>query len=133
MEKSFVREIWRKATKLSSLKTISGEVTILGDKSISHRCIILGSLAEGESSFENILISGDTAATIEIFRSLGVNIDLIDENIIKIHGVGLNGLDEPKHDLDAKSSGTTARLLIGLLSRQNFSSRMVGSLSLIHI
>ena len=127
MEKSFVREIWRKATKLSSLKTISGEVTILGDKSISHRCIILGSLAEGESSFENILISGDTAATIEIFRSLGVNIDLIDENIIKIHGVGLNGLDEPKHDLDAKSSGTTARLLIGLLSRQNFSSRMVGS------
>ena len=63
MEKSFVREIWRKATKLSSLKTISGEVTILGDKSISHRCIILGSLAEGESSFENILISGDTVAT----------------------------------------------------------------------
>ena len=89
--------------------------------------IILGSLAEGESSFENILISGDTAATIEIFRSLGVKIDLIDENIIKTHGVGLNGLDEPEHDLDAKSSGTTARLLIGLLSRQNFSSRMVGS------
>ena len=81
MEKSFVREIWRKATKLSSLKTISGEVTILGDKSISHRCIILGSLAEGESSFENILISGDTVATIEIFRSLGVNIDLIDEKL----------------------------------------------------
>ena len=112
---------------MSSLKTISGEVTILGDKSISHRCVILGSLAEGESYFENILISGDTTATIEIFRSLGVKIDLIDENIIKIKGVGLNGLDEPKNDLDAKSSGTTARLLIGLLSRQNFSSRMIGS------
>jgi len=112
---------------LSSLKTISGEVTILGDKSISHRCVILGSLAEGESYFENILISGDTTATIEIFRSLGVKIDLIDENIIKIKGVGLNGLDEPKNDLDAKSSGTTARLLIGLLSRQNFPSRMIGS------
>ena len=112
---------------MSSLKTISGEVTILGDKSISHRCVILGSLAEGESYFENILISGDTTATIEIFRSLGVKIDLIDENIIKIKGVGLNGLDEPKNDLDAKSSGTTARLLIGLLSRQNFPSRMIGS------
>ena len=99
----------------------------MGDKSISHRCVILGSLAEGESYFENILISGDTTATIEIFRSLGVKFDLIDENIIKIKGVGLNGLDEPKNDLDAKSSGTTARLLIGLLSRQNFSSRMIGS------
>ena len=99
----------------------------MGDKSISHRCVILGSLAEGESYFENILISGDTTATIEIFRSLGVKIDLIDENIIKIKGVGLNGLDEPKNDLDAKSSGTTARLLIGLLSRQNFPSRMIGS------
>ena len=99
----------------------------MGDKSISHRCVILGSLAEGESYFENILISGDTTATIEIFLSLGVKIDLIDENIIKIKGVGLNGLDEPKNDLDAKSSGTTARLLIGLLSRQNFPSRMIGS------
>ena len=110
-----------------SLKTISGEVTILGDKSISHRCIILGSLAEGESEFKNILISGDTTATIEIFRSLGVKIDLINENTIKIHGVGLKGLQEPINDLDAKSSGTTARLLIGLLSRQNFSSRLIGS------
>jgi len=112
---------------LISLKTISGEVTILGDKSISHRCIILGSLAEGESQFKNILISGDTTATIEIFRSLGVKIDLINENTIKIHGVGLKGLQEPINDLDAKSSGTTARLLIGLLSRQNFSSRLIGS------
>ena len=110
-----------------SLKTISGEVTILGDKSISHRCIILGSLAEGESQFKNILISGDTTATIEIFRSLGVKIDLINENTIKIHGVGLKGLQEPINDLDAKSSGTTARLLIGLLSKQNFSSRLIGS------
>ena len=110
-----------------SLKTISGEVTILGDKSISHRCIILGSLAEGESQFKNILISGDTTATIEIFRSLGVKIDLINGNTINIHGVGLKGLKEPTNDLDAKSSGTTARLLVGLLSRQNFSSRMIGS------
>jgi len=117
---------------LNSLKTISGEVTILGDKSISHRCIILGSLAEGESQFKNILISGDTTATIEIFRSLGVKIDLINGNTINIHGVGLKGLKEPTNDLDAKSSGTTARLLVGLLSRQNFSSRMIGSKQLMN-
>ena len=88
---------------MNSLKTISGEVTISGDKSISHRCIILGSLAEGESQFKNILISGDTTATIEIFRSLGVKIDLINGNTINIHGVGLKGLKEPTNDLDAKS------------------------------
>ena len=117
---------------MNSLKTISGEVTILGDKSISHRCIILGSLAEGESQFKNILISGDTTATIEIFRSLGVKIDLINGNTINIHGVGLKGLKEPTNDLDAKSSGTTARLLVGLLSRQNFSSRMIGSKQLMN-
>ena len=88
---------------MNSLKTISGEVTILGDKSISHRCIILGSLAEGESQFKNILISGDTTATIEIFRSLGVKIDLINGNTINIHGVGLKGLKEPTNDLDLET------------------------------
>ena len=117
---------------MNSLKTISGEVTILGDKSISHRCIILGSLAEGESQFKNILISGDTTATIEIFRSLGVKIDLINGKTIKINGVGLKGLKKPTNDLDAKSSGTTARLLVGLLSRQTFSSRMIGSKQLMN-
>ena len=92
MEKSFVREIWRKATKLSSLKTISGEVTILGDKSISHRCIILGSLAEGESSFENILISGDTAATIDV--EVSELVDIAYKRATKVLSENRSVLDE---------------------------------------
>ena len=108
-------------------KTLSGEVSIIGDKSISHRSIIFGSLAEGISEFSNILISGDTRATIEIFSSLGVNIEVSDDNSVVIHGVGLHGLSQSKKALNAKSSGTTARLLTGLLARQNFSSELIGS------
>ena len=108
-------------------KTLSGEVSIIGDKSISHRSIIFGSLAEGISEFSNILISGDTTATIEILSSLGVNIVVSDDNSVVIHGVGLHGLSKSKKALNAKSSGTTARLLTGLLARQNFSSELIGS------
>ena len=108
-------------------KKLSGEVSIIGDKSISHRSIIFGSIAEGISEFSNILISGDTTATIEIFSSLGVNIEVSDDNSVVIHGVGLHGLSKSKKALNAKSSGTTARLLTGLLSRQNFSSELIGS------
>lgn len=108
-------------------KTLSGEISIIGDKSISHRSIIFGSLAEGISEFSNILISGDTRATIEIFSSLGVNIKVSDDNSVVIHGVGLHGLSQSKKALNAKSSGTTARLLTGLLARQNFSSELIGS------
>jgi len=110
-----------------NLKKISGEVSIVGDKSISHRAIIFCSLSEGISNITNVLISGDTSATIDIFRSLGVNIEIINNNSLVIHGVGLNGLSEPKEELNAKSSGTTARLLTGLLARQSFSSVLVGS------
>ena len=106
---------------------LSGEVTIIGDKSISHRAIIFCSLADGISRISNILISGDTTATIDIFRCLGVNIDIVDGNSLIIHGVGLQGLSKPDSKLNAKSSGTTARLLTGLLSRQNFTSELVGS------
>ena len=109
------------------MKNISGEVTIVGDKSISHRAIMFCSLAEGVSRITNVLISGDTSATIDIFRSLGVKIEIINNNSLIIHGVGLHGLSEPKHELNAKSSGTTARLITGLLARQNFSSVLVGS------
>ena len=108
-------------------KKLSGEISLIGDKSISHRSIIFGSIAEGVSEFSNVLISGDTTATIEIFNSLGVNIEVKEHNTLVIHGVGLNGLSKSKQALDAKSSGTTARLLTGLLARQNFSSELIGS------
>jgi 3-phosphoshikimate 1-carboxyvinyltransferase len=112
---------------LNPEKKLSGEISLIGDKSISHRSIIFGSIAEGVSEFSNVLISGDTTATIEIFNSLGVNIEVKEHNTLVIHGVGLNGLSKSKQALDAKSSGTTARLLTGLLARQNFSSELIGS------
>ena len=109
---------------------IVGEVNIVGDKSISHRAIILSSLASGKSMLSNVLISGDTKATINIFKNLGVEINEISNNQLEIHGVGLNGLNESKEPLNALNSGTTARLLIGLLSKQKFESDLIGSTQL---
>ena len=109
---------------------IVGEVNIVGDKSISHRAIILSSLASGKSILSNVLISGDTKATINIFKNLGVEINEISNNQLEIHGVGLNGLNESKEPLNALNSGTTARLLIGLLSKQKFESDLIGSAQL---
>ena len=109
---------------------IVGEVNIVGDKSISHRAIILSSLASGKSILSNVLISGDTKATINIFKNLGVEINEISNNQLEIHGVGLNGLDESKEPLNALNSGTTARLLVGLLSKQKFASDLTGSTQL---
>ena len=109
---------------------IVGEVNIVGDKSISHRAIILSSLASGKSMLSNVLISGDTKATINIFKNLGVEINEISNNRLEIHGVGLNGLNESKEPLNALNSGTTARLLIGLLSKQKFESDLIGSTQL---
>lgn len=104
-----------------------GSVSIVGDKSISHRAVIFGALAEGVSKINNVLISGDTKATIQIFQNLGVNIKSLDQNTLEISGVGLNGLKQFDGELDAINSGTTARLLMGLLSKQNFSSKLTGS------
>tara|TARA_B100000941_G_scaffold19006_1_gene11429 strand:- start:18573 stop:19844 length:1272 start_codon:yes stop_codon:yes gene_type:complete len=109
---------------------IVGEIDIVGDKSISHRSIILSSLASGKSVLSNVLISGDTRATINIFRNLGVEINEISNNQLEIHGVGLTGLKESKIPLDARNSGTTARLLVGLLSKQNFESELIGTTQL---
>ena len=111
-------------------RRIVGEVNIVGDKSISHRAIILSSLASGKSLLSNVLISGDTKATINIFKNLGVEINEISNNQLEIHGVGLNGLNESKEPLNALNSGTTARLLIGLLSKQKFESDLIGSTQL---
>ena len=115
---------------MNTEKKLSGEVSIIGDKSISHRSIIFGSLSEGVSKYSNVLISGDTLATIEIFRSLGVNIEIVEQNSVIIHGVGLQGLSKSENALNAKNSGTTARLLTGLLARQNFASELIGSTQL---
>ncbi len=109
---------------------LQGEVSIPGDKSISHRAIMLGALAEGDTNATNFLAGEDCLATIECFRQMGVEIDGPDNGKLRVRGVGLNGLQEPDNVLDAGNSGTTLRLLIGLLSGQPFFSVLTGDASL---
>ena len=96
------------------------------DKSLSHRAIIFASLANGKSNISNLLLSGDTTATLQAFKIMGIKVE-IENNEVVIHGNGLNGLVSPKKPIDCINSGTTARLLIGLLTGQDFESTVVGS------
>lgn len=109
------------------MQKVGGELELIGDKSLSHRCIMFSAIAEGRSKMTNLLNSGDTKATIGIFKELGVEIVEKDNNTFEVEGVGLRGLSKPNTELNALSSGTTARLLIGLLSKQNFESQLNGS------
>jgi 3-phosphoshikimate 1-carboxyvinyltransferase len=109
------------------VQKVGGELELIGDKSLSHRCIMFSAIAEGRSKMTNLLNSGDTKATIGIFKELGVEIVEKDNNTFEVEGVGLRGLSKPNTELNALSSGTTARLLIGLLSKQNFESQLNGS------
>ena len=100
-----------------------------GDKSITHRALILASLSEGKLELLNPLISKDTQATIEALQALGVEIK-IDEKKITVFGKGLRGLKAPQKIIDCKNSGTTLRLLTGVLAAQNFPSELTGDASL---
>ena len=115
--------------KLLKSKNLSGQVIIPGDKSISHRSIILSSVAEGTSEISGFLKSEDCLATLNAFKKMGVKIEDEDKKIY-VHGVGLHGLKKPIEDLDLGNSGTSMRLLAGLLSGQKFSSNLIGDNSL---
>ncbi|WP_088044142.1 3-phosphoshikimate 1-carboxyvinyltransferase [Bacillus sp. EAC] len=106
-----------------------GEVTIPGDKSISHRAIMFGSLANGTTRVTNFLLGEDCLSTIDCFRKLGVHIDVQDEEVI-VYGKGIEGLTEPNSVLDVGNSGTTARLIMGILSGLPFHSVLVGDESI---
>lgn len=108
---------------------LRGEVTVPGDKSISHRAVILGALAAGETRIEGFLTGEDCLSTVACIRGLGVNVD-VDGNSVRVQGVGLDGLKEPEDVLDAGNSGTTARLLLGVLAGQRFYSVLTGDGSL---
>ena len=110
-------------------KPFLGKVIIPGDKSISHRSIILGSLAKGKLTITNFLKSDDCLQTISAMRSLGAKIINFNEQII-IEGMGLNNIKKPNKIIDAGNSGTLIRLLTGILSVQNFSSTITGDDSL---
>lgn len=116
--------------KVNPSKKITGEIEIPGDKSISHRSLILSSLAEGESRIEGLLEADDCQQTMEIMRNLGVKITKKAEGSYSIQGRGLNGLKEADKTLDCGNSGTTMRLLTGLLASQDFYSVLRGDHSL---
>jgi 3-phosphoshikimate 1-carboxyvinyltransferase len=100
-----------------------------GDKSISHRGIILGAISRDTTELQHFLLSEDCLTTIRAFQDLGVAIEREGDHVL-VHGVGLNGLKQPEHPLNMGNSGTTTRLLLGLLSRQNFTTQLTGDASL---
>jgi 3-phosphoshikimate 1-carboxyvinyltransferase len=113
------------------VQELRGTLAVPGDKSISHRAAMLGALAEGRSTVRNFLPGGDCRATLDCLRALGVSISQFDGDTLQIEGVGVNGLQEPAAPLDCANSGTTMRLLAGLLAGQQFFSVLNGSQQLL--
>ncbi|MBI5598502.1 MAG: 3-phosphoshikimate 1-carboxyvinyltransferase [Deltaproteobacteria bacterium] len=116
--------------KVSPTKGLRGEITVPGDKSISHRAVIFGSIADGRTEINGFLEGEDNLATVSAFRKMGVEIRRPSGGRLVIKGVGLDGLKEPDDVIDCANSGTTARLLAGLLSAQRFFSVITGDESL---
>lgn len=111
-------------------RALHGDVMVPGDKSVSHRAIMLGAIAEGVTRIEGFLEGEDTRATAAIFRQLGVRIDAPSDGVRIVHGVGLHGLQASQESLDCGNAGTAMRLLTGLLAGQAFDSTLVGDESL---
>lgn len=109
---------------------LRGKVSVPGDKSISHRSVMLGSLAEGDTVIYNFLPGEDCLSTIRCFQQLGVDITAPSGGVVRVRGGGLYGLSEPGDVLDAGNSGTTMRLMLGILAGQPFFSVITGDYSL---
>ncbi len=115
--------------KFTKAHALRGELTIPSDKSISHRSVMFGSLAKGTTHISNFLMGEDCLSTISVFRKLGVNIE-IDGSNVTVHGKGLHGLTAPSEVLDCGNSGTSVRLISGILSGQDFESTLTGDASI---
>ena len=115
--------------ELAGIQGLKGTVSVPGDKSISHRCIMFGSIANGTTEIHTFLKGADCLATIRCFQSMGINIEETDHTIT-VHGKGLHGLSAPLNILDVGNSGTTTRLLSGILAGQKFESKLSGDESL---
>ncbi len=109
---------------------LSGDIRVPGDKSISHRSIMFGSIANGTSHISGFLQGEDSLNTLRAFQSMGVHIEGPDNGRVVIHGVGMRGLKKPAQALDLGNSGTSMRLLAGLLSGQAFDVELAGDVSL---
>lgn len=110
-------------------KSLKGEITVPGDKSISHRSLMLGSISEGRTRIKGLLRGADCLSTMSCMRALGVSID-DNGNEIVVHGVGLNGLKKPAQMLYTGNSGTTTRILSGILAGQPFETTITGDESI---
>lgn len=115
--------------KFTRTNALKGTVTVPGDKSISHRSVMFGALAEGTTRVTNFLRGADCLSTIDCFRRLGIEIEDRSEEIL-IHGKGLHGLTAPSSILDVGNSGTTTRLLSGILAGQPFTTELNGDASI---
>ncbi|MBT8097123.1 MAG: 3-phosphoshikimate 1-carboxyvinyltransferase [Woeseia sp.] len=107
-----------------------GSVRIPGDKSISHRALLFGALADGISNVTGFLPGEDCLSTLAALRAMGVNIERVNDTAVVVHGVGLHGLEAPEKPLDLGNSGTAMRLFSGLLAGQSFSTELIGDESL---
>jgi 3-phosphoshikimate 1-carboxyvinyltransferase len=116
-------------TRVSPASAISGSLTLPGDKAISHRYAIIAAIAEGATHIHNYATGGDCHSTLGCVRALGIEVEGAGTEFV-IHGRGLDGLREPAGDLDAGNSGSTIRMLSGILAGQPFRSRMIGDESL---
>ncbi len=110
--------------------SVSGTIRVPGDKSISHRSIMLGALAEGDTEITGFLEGEDALSTLNAFRAMGVQIEGPDNGRVIVHGVGLHGLKAPAAPLDMGNSGTSMRLLAGLIAGQSFAATLIGDESL---
>ena len=115
--------------KIQSADFLEGTIRLPGDKSISHRTAIFAALAEGETRIENFASSADCASTLDCLKKLGVEINK-DGSTVNIKGVGKDGFTTPTEPLDCGNSGTTMRLLAGVLAGQKFDSVLIGDESL---
>jgi len=113
-----------------SVAGLRGELTVPGDKSISHRSVILGALAEGKTHIIGFLNADDCRKTAQACTALGVKIDNLGQDNMVVHGVGLRGLHDPGTRLDLGNSGTGMRLLMGVLAGQDFTTTLTGDESL---
>ena len=115
--------------EIKKAKKLSGSLSIPGDKSISHRAVMFGYLAEGTTRISNFLEGADCLSTISCFRKMGINIENTKGEIL-VHGKGLHGLSAPAETLDVGNSGTTTRLISGILAGQDFVSELTGDASI---
>jgi 3-phosphoshikimate 1-carboxyvinyltransferase len=113
-------------------RPLRGHIRVPGDKSISHRALLLGAIADGESRVRNFLPAADCLVTLRCLRALGVEIEELDSTTLIVHGRGLRGLRPPDGPLNCESSGTTMRLLAGILAGQPFPATLTGSPQLLH-